>query len=359
MENSYLIFFPNIEFVKGATRSLVYDIPRGSLQFIPNDLYDFRLKYNKKEVRMIYSENPNDKEIIKEYIDFLIQKEYAFIGSFDDTNLIEDSFSKSYKTTNFINHAIIEYSNFNLENLNKILFELESVGCNVVQVISYKQKIDIDKLESFVENISKSAYITNIEFVIPYEKSITKESLDKLFRMNLKIDKVVVHNSPINDTVDYLNGSTLIFNTKKIKSSKSCGIISKEYFSLNTLQYTESHKYNSCLHQKVSINMEGKIQNCPALKESYGNIETSSLKEIVSNQKFQRLWNIHKDKIETCKICEFRHVCTDCRAFIEAPDNLYSKPLKCGYDPKTNKWSDWSQNPLKQSVIQFYGLNQS
>lgn len=36
--------------------------------------------------------------------------------------------------------------------------------------------------------------------------------------------------------------------------------------------------------------------------------------------------------------CEFRYICIDCRAYLVAPENIYSKPQKCGYDPFTNKW---------------------
>lgn len=58
-----------------------------------------------------------------------------------------------------------------------------------------------------------------------------------------------------------------------------------------------------------------------------------------------------------CKDCEFRYICTDCRAYVEDPDDILSKPLKCGYNPYTGEWSEWSTNPLKQKAIDFYGMN--
>jgi len=72
----------------------------------------------------------------------------------------------------------------------------------------------------------------------------------------------------------------------------------------------------------------------------------------------KKYWNITKDQIDICKDCEFRHICTDCRAYIEDPKNIYSKPLKCGYNPYTNDWSDWSANPLKQRTIEYYGMQE-
>jgi len=55
---------------------------------------------------------------------------------------------------------------------------------------------------------------------------------------------------------------------------------------------------------------------------------------------FKDLWSINKDQIEVCKDCEFRYVCTDCRAFITDPDNRYSKPSTCTYDPYTAQWEE-------------------
>ncbi len=46
----------------------------------------------------------------------------------------------------------------------------------------------------------------------------------------------------------------------------------------------------------------------------------------------------------------------DCRAYLETPDDNYSKTLKCGYDPFTMEWEEWSTNRLKQKAIQHYGL---
>lgn len=73
------------------------------------------------------------------------------------------------------------------------------------------------------------------------------------------------------------------------------------------------------------------------MQRSFGNIKEKSLKEIVINQKFQSLWKIIKDDVEVCKDCEFRYICTDCRAFQEEDSNLL-KPKKCSYNPYNCEW---------------------
>jgi radical SAM protein with 4Fe4S-binding SPASM domain len=50
--------------------------------------------------------------------------------------------------------------------------------------------------------------------------------------------------------------------------------------------------------------------------------------EAVEKKRFKNLWHINKDQIKVCKGCEFRYICTDCRAYVEDIDDKYSKPKK-------------------------------
>ena len=150
-----------------------------------------------------------------------------------------------------------------------------------------------------------------------------------------------------------------IFFTKEIITSAShCGIISPDYFSIHIKTFTEAQLHNTCLNRKIAIDVDGNIKNCPSMPHSYGNIKDTTLKEALEHPDFKKYWYIHKDQIEVCKDCEFRYICTDCRAYLEDPDNLYSKPLKCGYNPYTCEWEEWSTNPLKQKAIEHYGMQE-
>ena len=84
------------------------------------------------------------------------------------------------------------------------------------------------------------------------------------------------------------------------------------------------------------------------MTKSYGNIRDTTLKEAIEKEGFKDMWFIHKDQIDVCKDCEFRHICTDCRAYIQDPNNIYSKPAKCSYDPYTATWGEGNptNNPL-------------
>ena len=79
------------------------------------------------------------------------------------------------------------------------------------------------------------------------------------------------------------------------------------------------------------------IKNCPALKTGYGQIGKDKVKKIVRDAQFMEIWKIKKNDIDVCKSCEFRFICTDCRAFHQSDVN-YLKPAKCTYDPEIGEW---------------------
>jgi len=149
---------------------------------------------------------------------------------------------------------------------------------------------------------------------------------------------------------------SIVMTQEIITDCTHCGVVQPDYFSPNMLHYTESLRYNTCLHRKIAVDADGNIKNCPSMKNSYGNIRHTTLTEALNHPDFKRYWNISKNKIAVCKDCEFRHVCTDCRAYLENPVDDYSKPLKCGYNPYTCEWEAWSTHPMKQQAIDYYGM---
>jgi SPASM domain peptide maturase of grasp-with-spasm system len=227
--------------------------------------------------------------------------------------------------------------------------ELNSLGTESI-VFIIKTKIDlITLLKLFIgTNISSISIYSLQEFVNPENtiKKINDPRLKSLFLLESASSRI-----EYTDT-----GKFVIYSTEKFDMIKGCGHISSDFFSLDILTYTESLHHNSCLNRKISIDAEGNIKNCPSMKESFGNIRDTTLAEAIEKPGFKKYWDINKDKIHVCKDCEFRYICTDCRAYVEDPEDIFSKPLKCGYNPYTGEWSEWSTNPLKQKAIDFYGM---
>jgi SPASM domain peptide maturase of grasp-with-spasm system len=235
-----------------------------------------------------------------------------------------------------------------------VIKQLEILGCETIQIRVF-EKQSIQKYIALLEKIQSSKF-RSIQLIIPYDKTMTKWVLTSWFKNYPRLSILSLHSSYV-DRVDPLDTESYILHTKRnINSEIHCGIIKPSYFTSNIPTFTESQKFNSCLNKKISIDEEGNIKNCPSMKESFGNIKDTTLQEALNKNGFKKYWNINKDKIKICQDCEFRYVCTDCRAYTEDPNDKYSKPLKCGYNPYTAEWEEWSTNPLKQKAIEYYGM---
>jgi hypothetical protein len=119
MNDKFFILMPCCLLVSGFYRSAIYDMQRETLDFVPTDLHDFCQECNRKSLQYIASKyDKNDKIIVDEYIDFLIENEYAILGSKHDTKHIS---SLVFNQTNYghITNCVCEYSIFFAENAEK------------------------------------------------------------------------------------------------------------------------------------------------------------------------------------------------------------------------------------------------
>jgi SPASM domain peptide maturase of grasp-with-spasm system len=216
---------------------------------------------------------------------------------------------------------------------------------------------DFLKLENDFENST----VESIEIFAPFHAAIDEDFIQQLNENTSRIYNLVFYNC---ENEPFKAKNALRFNlsfTPQDLTISACGKVDLKYFDTNIKKVLEAINHNSCLNKKIGIDADGNIKNCPAMPKSFGNINDTSLEDALLHQDFKQYWNLSKADIAVCKDCEFRNVCTDCRAFTEQTqfnkEGLdLSKPLKCGYDPYTNQWDEWSTNPLKQKAIQSYSL---
>jgi len=353
MINKKFLLFASCLLVKGKKQSIICDLQRNFIYPIPDALSKIISKYEGCTLDFIKAEfNNNFDDIIDEYFKVLEEKEMVFFTN--DTELFP-SLSMEWDEPFNITNAIIDITT---NHKNSIIFiqQLSEIGCHSVQIRIFNL-ISIEKVEMILSSIGKGR-ISSVEVLLHYDDSFTIEKLTNLCEKFHRISIITFYNSPKKEIYHARPNKfgTIFFITEKIESEKCCGQITLSTFTINIKTFTESKHQNSCLNRKISIDTEGNIKNCPSMKKSYGNIKDTTLQEALDHPDFKKLWNINKDKIHVCKDCEFRYICTDCRAYIENPEDIYSKPLKCGYNPYTGEWSEWSTNPLKQKAIEHYGM---
>ncbi|NHN24612.1 grasp-with-spasm system SPASM domain peptide maturase [Flavobacterium jejuense] len=355
MKSSHIILFSDCIPVKGINRSIICDTKNNNYFFIPNGLYDILETYNGKTIETIKEDfNHEYDEIIDEYFDFLVENKLVFFNA--NPNLFP-KIDLQWHSPSIITNAIIDFDEI-IHDYKEVIKQFEVLKCSYVQMRFFKT-INLDFINKIVQYLNnEKSRIVSIDFIIPYNETFSIEALNELIAQNSRIHAVIIYNSPITKSYNPINENMgyILQVERNILNEKHCGIINTEYFYSNINLFSESQNHNSCLNRKISIDKEGNIKNCPSMPQNFGNIKDTTLEEALSHKDFKKFWNITKDQIDVCKDCEFRHICTDCRAYVEEPENHYSKPLKCGYNPYTNEWEEWSTNPLKQKAIKYYGM---
>jgi SPASM domain peptide maturase of grasp-with-spasm system len=356
----FFCLFSDCKIVKGENRSLIIDLTNNKYFYIPNSM-EFILKkfIGSDYLTFIKSYNEKEQTIINEYFIWLEEENIGFWATskqeFTSFNISNDSFIRPY----ILDNCIIEYNQ--MFDLNSILDQIVKINIPFIEIRFY-DNVSYNFISNFLQYI-KYSNIEGIDLILKYNKNFKIYNYKKIIINELRLNNLIITNYKTNKIIEYYRGlSKLKFVTKKIENNIHCGMIDSKYFTNNKLLYSESQHHNTCLNRKISIDVNGNIKNCPSMPQSFGNIKDTTLEQALEHPDFKKYWNITKDQIEVCKDCEFRHICTDCRAYTERThfqeDIDLSKPLKCGYNPYTNEWAEWSTNPLKQKAIEYYGMQE-
>ncbi len=336
MQTNYFILYGNCIPVKGIKRSVICDLQRDKIHFITNDLYEILNKEKDLPINDLLNKYGNENaETINEYFDYLLKNDLGFIGDEFDKNSIKRIKNK-FDLPSKISNAIIDLNKESNYKIKKVISMLESLGCCFIQIRIFEE-FELYEIEKILR-LTEGTIIESIQLIICYHQTQI-EDLKKIVLNHARISEVVVHTAPFNKTIIVENVKTSIeFTEQKVANETHCGFISPHYFVSNTKVFTESLKFNNCLNRKLSFDVSGNIKNCPAMNTIYGDVDNcEDIHSIIESKEFKNLWTINKDQIDVCNICEFRYVCTDCRAFLKK-ENILSKPLKCNYNPYTTLW---------------------
>lgn len=343
--------------VQGIHRSLLCDLDRERYLLIDNELFEILMLRHKLPVGTILQQyNPMRREEIGAYFRTLWLHEwisYSDRPADEHLPLRDTWFSDPAILTNalFDCHVLPDYIDADL------IDTLLRLGCRHMQFRFYRTvdlKLFLEKTLAPLQNSG----VSSVSILLPFDPAaaVWKEALPRLAG---RIREIIFWGAPEDhtDTLGHPYNCSVAYAQQQVADKTCCGLVEQKYFRINRAHYQESHGYNTCLHRKISVDVDGNIKNCPSMQHDFGNIRDVSIEKVLQHPDFNRYRNIGKNSIATCRDCEFRHICTDCRAYIEDPDDIFSKPLKCGYDPYTCTWSDWSRHPTKQKAISYYQMN--
>jgi SPASM domain peptide maturase of grasp-with-spasm system len=346
---SKFIIFANCIITRGKNQGVLADLQFGKIVLIPVyylDLIDILVDKPEEQIESLKAANEN----VSGFVDFLIQNNFA---AYVENDIVLPPLKVVFKTPFSITNAILE-----AESLDMLLDQYKYMTTNEVKYIEIRIyfKITEQEVAHFFQVIQEGdSLITELTLNLADGSLCEQHYLDNVLKRYPFVKSINIFNNR-----NLNNDLPRLIYVSNMLSNKLCGSVDTELFACNNKMFSEANSRNSCLNRKISVDTNGDIKNCPSMSESYGNIKDTTLEVAMSKPGFKKYWNVTKDQIEICKDCEFRYVCTDCRAYTERTtfkEELdLSKPLKCGYNPYTNEWAEWSTNPLKEKAIAYYGM---
>lgn len=347
---SYFILSSSCRLVSGAKRNVIIDYDRNSLYFISRDYFDLITQMDRTRFEVVEEDIDSDSKVyFEEFMDFLITNEIGFLTTTPERypRVSEEYFENGWA---ILMDVILEIDAlyYKKNDFEKLCKDLKATNCKDVQ-IRFLSTLDMKLLREIVSLIHTTA-ANYIELHCTYTTDSDIYLLKEFIESEFLLSHIYVYGYPETKKIKIeTKGSehyatllgTINFLDYPFNNGDCCGIINQKSFVFNDPSHHNWLKVrNGCLDKKLAIDRYGNIKNCPSLKHDFGNIRTSSILDIVQTRQFTSLGLINKDQISICKVCEFRYNCTDCRAFLQDPSDIYSKPLKCSYNPYTAVWED-------------------
>jgi SPASM domain peptide maturase of grasp-with-spasm system len=321
----YFILFANCIFVEGTQSAIIIDLQNGCYYPISNKfkkIYNLTRINTVKEIHTILN-NSIQSEVIDGYFEKLI---IAGIGFYCEEIDRFPALKKEWQSPHKMHEAIVEIdSYYKFDYINLFLKLIDYGVLNLVIIINCD--FDLEFIKKIDDSISDSA-VSIIDIYIE-SMYISDEIIQHLNKLSRRFSKFVIHNTK-ERTIYNLKKVNMVPNKIIFSHPKS---IKNENFVINISTYMESIFWNTQINRRIYIDSLGNIKNNPFCIKYYGNIKIDYVIEIYNNESFREFWKVPKTKIEKCKDCEFRHICTYSSQIIKK-QNKYYHEIDCDYEPE-------------------------
>ncbi|WP_027385144.1 grasp-with-spasm system SPASM domain peptide maturase [Chryseobacterium gregarium] len=349
----YLQLFDSVRITEGAKRALIFDTATGFISFIPKSFSALLSDRNRDYALLRQESDDESKEALDQYLEFI---QHHRLGIFVEHKDELAHFRTSDETA--LSTSEVDYFIFDLHPsglTSGIAEQIDQMGIKFVQlrILNGSHSKDIMDLFSRLSLFNDTS-VNEVSIVLAHHTDLEDCIVAGEVITSNRYLQFLFHSSEHEERKTYGNIEVSKM-TKAVRIPEGCGCVNVNTMNRSRLFYTEALHHNSCLHKKMAIDKDGNIRNCPSMPKAFGNIKNTTLQAAFRNAGFKEYWSVTKDRIKTCKDCEFRYICTDCRAYTERSnidsDGIdLSKPLKCGYDPYTAQWQEGSTHVLKHTA---------
>ena len=326
---NYFKLYTNCIPVKGYKQSIIYDLQRNHFYYISNIAFDFLLKLENNYIEKVLHEYDTElSNILIDFLDSLKTKGYGFfcndIGQYPKLNL-------EWDIPCLINNAIIEWQS--LDWNNDLLDDLSTLGCSSIALISEKC-LTIELLEQ-IKKATDYKRFTAIQIICKFCNEIDFSSILSFCDINKIFSHIILQNT---NELKIINQSKPVIIKSNVFNTLT-SLMHPIYFNVDIELFTESQHFNTYFNKKIYVNKNREIKNAPECSTIFGPyLNITDLINTIKKPEFQIYWNIKKDIIEHCCVCEYRYMCTDNRIPIKSNDISWYFLSDCNYNPYIARW---------------------
>lgn len=363
-ESDHFALSRECKVISGATKALICDYGRREVFTIPKQYAQVIKLIDRSNLYDFFIELDSDSKVqFNEFLGFLLSNEIGFITQTPEKFPPADE--NWIGSGAMLENAIIDIGNSSYAP-EKVITQLAGLGSPDLQIRIFRYA-GVSEIRSLLQLCIRNRF-RYVELHLTKVHEGEEKEIEQLLYDYASLSFVYLYNQKESrseevkiqrDDLPPLLFGYIQYLAQKVIDDHSCGIINLTNVNvgLNDISvYYELKSYNGCLNKKIAVDKEGYIKNCPSMQESFGHADRDDLLTIVNDQAFRKKWNIKKDDITICRDCEYRYMCTDCRAFLQDPGDSNSKPLKCGYDPYTGEWKDWKKMKENLPGLRHYSF---
>jgi radical SAM protein with 4Fe4S-binding SPASM domain len=109
----------------------------------------------------------------------------------------------------------------------------------------------------------------------------------------------------------------------------------------------------TCWSGRLAVDPEGNAYPCVfSRKLPVGNVRESGLAALLGGEPVRDLWSITLEKVEDCRVCEYRYACFDCRLQAHArTGRMLAKPPTCAYRPAVGRVEAATGMPVRAEPL--------
>lgn len=232
----------------------------------------------------------------------------------------------------------------------EIIDTVSNLGCDELYITGGDLSLDVNFSKDIIEYANLK--IPNIFIILSYNHNFIEfldligDNLHLILQIDLEdYDSNLLNNENIEYLVVVPEGQEKIFYKKRSNNHSLCipDFLSRKFKSNPNLNNNYDFNLNSffhnlifhpCLGKSLFISSKGNVYPCPMFRlNKWGNIKNLSLLNFLdeNKNKIYDFWELNLDNIEKCNVCEFRYLCSDCRALEMEFDDISLKKNLCDF----------------------------